>query len=517
MNPQYDINRAPKMVIEHKRYFMKNTFRYFATNEKGAVDIKMKDVIDGGFKDLFKEKKIFTRLYKSGFAPDTFDLDDCVTFDALVGLFDVGENVYIIKQLIQMNQQIRIYSKKIKKHQNNKRKAHDVSKMVKKQDALCKDYKRCIKKMRKRYNIDALKGSKYDYVEDFLNSKKDDFGWFDDYEDYQWGDGPRQGGRFSKMMKAMSKDERAFYQSMGDIDPYQSRSRQMGYPGDLSQVSYKMNNFPLDDEDDDDDDMGILDIERFQPRPGDGVGIDSEALQEIYDLNPELAQRSMDGLLGKKSMDYPLSDYMDDEDDDEDEDILDEPIVANRYGKPEPAPSDTTTELLKLIVDRLADLDEAYSEIPSTEGIAEAINKSQETTMKFMNVQLTGIVNKVNQIEQRVNQVSSPVTEEVKDIDVTELPDVKHESVPTETVVEAEEVKAEVETSATLDMDDPIIMEETPNRVMLNNNERVVLEDSVVETSDPIIDDMESAVPTSGKAPKQLKSKSSNKNVKIVK
>ena len=65
---------------------------------------------------------------KSGFAIDTFDPYSNISFEALLGLFDTGNNVEIIKQLIQINAQVRHNNKKIEKFKNDRRKVSTVKK-----------------------------------------------------------------------------------------------------------------------------------------------------------------------------------------------------------------------------------------------------------------------------------------------------------------------------------------------------------------------------------------------------
>ena len=491
--PEFDVNRMSKMKIDYQRYFMKTTFRHFATNMDGKPDSSMVKVVDAVFKDIFGEKKVFTKLMKSGFAIDTFDPYSNISFEALLGLFDTGNNVEIIKQLVQINAQVRHNNKKIEKYKNDRRKVTQLKKKMKENEELTRIYKKCIKKMRKRYEITTGNRNDFDFVRDFMKSKDDDmwdYGWFDDSDMYKWGDGPNRNGRLNNMMKKMNKSDQLFYQSMNDMDMGRQIPRAYDYgdypmnPNGLNVMNFKMNGYIEDDDDEDDDDimLGGLDFDRYSPQVGGAdVPFDRETLSEIYAMNPELGQRSMDRLAGKKSDMESLDDLLDEDDD---EGIIIEP--ANESGNS--GYSDELLEMLNGIMDKLDDFEDKFDDTPTTEGIAEAIKQSQNTTMKYVNMQITGLMNKLN-LKETDDEVVEP------------------EHTPVKEEVVTEEVKAtEEEMSAA--------QEEIPSRVMINENERIVIDQGSAVVSEPIV---LNAIKQNN-TPKQVKTKGNGKqNTKVLK
>ena len=362
--------------------------------------------------------------------------------------------------------------------------------------------------MRKRYEI-TIKGSRndFDFVRDFMKSKDDDmYSWFDDYDTYKWGDGPNRNGRMNSMMKKMNKADQLFYQSMSDMDMGHEMQRGYAYSeypmqGGLNSMNFKMNGYIEDEDDDDDDDImmgGMLDFDRYSPQvSGSDVPFDRDTLSEIYAMNPELGQRSMDTLAGKKSGRDSIEDLLDEDDD---EGIVIEPADEAVNG---PEYSDELLGLLNTMMDKLDDLEEKFDETPTTEGIAEAIKASQNNTMKYVNMQITGLMNRLN-------------LKEPEDAVVVVEPE---HIAPTKEPVKEEVVTEEVKTTAD---ETSVTVEEIPSRVMINENERIVIDQSsttVATANDfPVVDAIKAKPTVVNNQPKQLKTKNNGKsNTKVLK
>ena len=484
---RFDINRLPnKEVIDSQKYLLRGSFMYLATNRDGVVDPGLRKVIDAVFKDIFDVKKVFSRLLKSEFAFDTFSPYQEVNFVTLSGFLDAGNNLDIVRDLVMINKSLRLLDEKIQKNKRNARKASKVKKWIKQQEELAKLYRKNIKKMQKEYMIKTSKSYNFDFAREFAKKKSYDdmYDWFQDgaNPDYRWGDKPSRNGRFGKMMSQMNRDQESFHRNFGDAGYMPTEPAFQVYPlQDLSKASVKMNGYApdYDDEEDDYDEyedmLGDLDFAKYSPVENPDMVYDSQALQDILAENPNLAQASMDNLSGKKHSTVPedfedfVEEIEEDDEDDRSEFMQNDQMLMFM---------ENMLKSLTGISERLNDLEEQYSEIPTFEGIKQALVQSQSNVVKYVDEQLAKVGKDVPAEAPSTSVVEEvpPVQEEVKPVEETTIPPESKELEPL--VVEVQ--KAEEETSVTVEDTGKQIIEEvleTPSssRVLINNNQRIDL------------------------------------------
>lgn len=500
----YDLNRMPmKAGIDYQRMFLESGFKYLVINLEGRPDPSLAKVVDAVFKDIFGEKKVFSKLLKSNFAPDTFSPYSEMNFQNLLGLFDSEDVVKTIRDLVLINSRIRWYDKKIRNNKHDRRK---VTKLSKEHDALCKTYRKCVKKMKKIYGIGHVNEEEFAYAKAFLKNKQDDFDdWFsDDYEPtYQWGNGVTRGGRFEEMMKRVADHERMFYEDVPAAFPSHRRSDVVRpsrpYPQDLSQARFTMNGpvpYPVDEDDDDDDmDMELtdLDYDRYEDMLTSGKEpMSQEVFDDIMRENPALMQAMYDNV-GKSEVDVE-DDLNVDEDDDDDDDIYAvEPDMSQ------------LDEVLDEFEERLDRMEEVLDNLPSMEGIAKGIDASVSKHISAFARELTPKLEKFEaDVDRRLTQMErdilnapaenvEPLPEPVE-VEVVELvepvEEVKEEQA--EEVVSEPEVPVERVTQITISTPvvgepkqvAPVVTEEaSPRRVMINNNQVTSMEGSKPDLS----------------------------------